>query len=140
MTKSKTNSGDSSQVENAVHDRKQVAQQFLELVVAGNIDDAYRKYVASDGKHHNPFFPAGFPALREAMKENHVQFPNMRLTVKNVIGDGDLVAIHSHIVLRPGETGVAVVHLFRFRGNKIVEIWDCGQPVPADSPNQDGMF
>jgi len=74
------------------------------------------------------------------MKENHVQFPNMRITVKYVIGDGDLVAIHSHIVLRPGETGVAVVHLFRFQGDKIVEMWDCGQPVPADSPNKDGMF
>lgn len=33
-----------------------------------------------------------------------------------------------------------VVHLLRFRGGKIVEIWDCGQPVPADSPNSDGAF
>ncbi len=86
------------------------------------------------------FFPAGFPALRKAMNENHVQFPNKQLTVKNVLGDGDLVAVHSHIVLQPGEIGMATVHLFRFRGDKIVEMWDCGQPVPADSPNKDGVF
>ncbi len=99
-----------------------------------------RSTLTCNGKHHNPFFPAGFPALKKAMIENHVQFPNKQLTVKNVLGDGDLVAVHSHIVLRPGESGIAAVHLFRFQGDRIVEMWDCGQPVPADSPNEDGMF
>ncbi|GEM_PF-2747946 len=43
------------------------------------------------------------------------------------LGDGDLVAVHSHIVLRSGEQGVAAVHLFRFHGDKIMEMWDCGE-------------
>ncbi len=120
--------------------RKQAAVQFLQLVEAGDIDKAYQKYVDMQGKHHNPLFPAGFPALKKAMIENHTQFPNKQLNVKNVLGDGDLVAVHSHIVQRPGEKGVAAVHLFRFQGDKIVEMWDYGQPVPADSPNKDGMF
>ncbi|MBI1743628.1 hypothetical protein HYR54_11280 [Candidatus Acetothermia bacterium] len=76
MTKSDTNSGSTSHGENAVHDRKQVAVKFLQLVVAGQIDEVYRKYVDLRGKHHNPFFPAGFPALQKAMIENHVQFPS----------------------------------------------------------------
>ncbi len=126
--------------ENDIQARKQAAMQFLQLVVAGKIDEAYRKYVDLRGKHHNPFFPAGFPALKKAMIENHNQFPNKQLTVKNVLGDDDLVAVHSHIVLRPGDTGIAAVHLFRFHGDKIVEMWDCGQPLPADSPNKDGAF
>jgi len=119
---------------------KQVAVQFLQLVVVGRIDEAYQKYVDLQGKHHNPFFPAGFPELRKAMTENHIQFPNKQLIIKNVIGDGDLVAVHSHILLCPGETGISAVHLFRFHDYKIVEIWDCNQPVPADSPNKDGIF
>ncbi len=126
--------------ENDIRARKQAAVQFLKIIVAGQIDEAYRRYVDLRGKHHNPFFPAGFPALKKAMIENHAQFPNKQLTVKNVLGDGELVAVHSHIVLRPGETGISAVHLFRFDGNKIVEMWDCGQPVPADSPNKDGAF
>ncbi len=126
--------------DNDTQARKQAAVQFLQLVVAGQIDEAYRRYVDLRGKHHNPFFPAGFPALKKAMIENHAQFPNKHLRVKNVLGDGDLVAVHSHIVLRPGETGISAVHLFRFDGRKIVEMWDCGQPVPADSPNKDGTF
>ncbi len=136
MTKNNT-----PHLENAPHYRKQAAVQFLQLVVAGSIDEAYRKYVDMRGKHHNPFFAAGFHALKKGMIENHVQFPNKQLTVKNVLGDGDLAAVHSHIILRPDETGIAAVHLFRFHDdNKIVEMWDCGQPVPADSPNKDGVF
>ncbi len=120
--------------------RKDTALEFLQLVVAGRIDEAYEKYVDIRGKHHNPYFPAGFPALKKAMKENHIQFPVKQYMVKNVLGDGDLVAVQGHIVLRPGDPGIAAVHLFRFQNDKIVELWDIGQPVPADSPNPDGAF
>ena len=120
--------------------RRQSAVEFLQLVVAGRIDEAYQKHVDLRGKHHNPLFPEGFPALKKAMIENHVQFPNKKLTVKNVLSDGDLVAVHSAIVLLPGETGVAAVHLFRFHRDKIMELWDIGQPIPVDSPNKDGAF
>lgn len=129
---------------NALHsknaDRKQAAVQFLQLVVAGRVDEAYQKHVDLQGKHHNPFFPAGFPALKKAMIENNVQFPGKLLTIKHVLADDDMVAVHSHVVLSQGETGISAVHLFRFHGDKIVEMWDCGQPVPADSPNKDGAF
>ncbi len=119
---------------------KQTAVDFLRLGTAGRVEEAYQKYVDMQGKHHNPFFPAGFASLKKGMIDNHNQFPNKQLTVKHVLGDGDLVAVHSHIVLSPGEQGIATLHLFRFRENKIVELWDFGQPVPADSPNQDGIF
>lgn len=102
---------------------KQTAVQFLKLVIEGRIDEAYQTHIDMKGKHHNPFSPAGFPALRTGMIENHVQFPGKQLAVKNVLGDGDLVAVHSHIVLRPGESGIAAVHLFRFQGDRIVEMW-----------------
>jgi predicted SnoaL-like aldol condensation-catalyzing enzyme len=114
--------------------------QFLQLVAAGRIDDACQKHVDLEGKHHNPFFPAGFSAPKKAMIQNRVQFPNKQLIVNNVLGDGELVAAHYRIVLRPGETGMAAVPLFRFHGDKIVERWDGGQPEPTDPPNEDGAF
>lgn len=126
--------------QNDTEARKQAAVQFLQLVEKGEIERAYQQYVDMRGKHHNPYFPAGFPALKQAMIENQVQFPNKQITVKNVIGDGDLAMVHSHIVPALGAKGVAAVHIFRFEGDRIVELWDCGQPVPDDSPNQDGMF
>jgi predicted SnoaL-like aldol condensation-catalyzing enzyme len=74
------------------------------------------------------------------VQENDTQFPNKKITVHNVLGDGDLVAVHSHLVLKPGETEMIVVHLFRFQNEKIVELWDCGQAIPSDCPNEDGPF
>lgn len=120
--------------------QKMAAVQFLEQVVKGNIDEAYRKFVDMHGKHHNHFFPAGFPSLLKAMKDNHAQFPAKRIAVKNVLADGGLVAVHSELVLATGGDRMTVVHLFRFNGDKIVEMWDCGQQIPADSPNSDGAF
>ncbi len=126
--------------ESGTENHKHAAVQFLKLVVAGHIDEAYQKYVDMKGKHHNPFFPAGFPALQKAMKENHSQFPNKEINVKHVLADGDLVAVHSELVLTPGGDRMSVVHVHRFQGNRIVELWDCGQQVPANSPNKDGAF
>lgn len=122
-------------------DLKERAVHFLQLVTAGKIDEAYQKYVNMDGKHHNLFTPAGLPALRQGMKDNEAQFPHKQFSVKQVIGDGDRVAVYSHLKFRPEDPGMVVIHWFRFdEGGKIVEFWDCGQAIPADSPNKDGAF
>ena len=119
---------------------KQLAAEFLGLVVSGKIDEAYEKYVDMSGKHHNAYYAAGFAVLRDGMKENHKQFPSKQFTIKNVLSDGDFVAVHSYVVLKAGELEIAVVHLFKFANEKIVEMWDVGQRIPKDLPNKDGMF
>ncbi len=125
---------------NDIQGCKNAAVDFLQLAVAGRLDEAYERYVDMRGKHHNPYFQAGFAALKAGMAANHVQFPNEQITVKSVIGEGDRVAVQSHVVHTPGERGFATVHLFRFENGKIVDLWDYGQPIPADSTNADGMF
>jgi predicted SnoaL-like aldol condensation-catalyzing enzyme len=107
-------------------ENKEKAQNFLKLVIAGEIDKAYDKFVDVNGKHHNPYFAAGFPVLKKGMKDNHEQFPDKKLNIKHIIEDGDLVVVH--------------LHLFRFDSGKILEMWDIGQPIQADSPNKDGAF
>ena len=74
------------------------------------------------------------------MEANASQNPDKALDVKRVIAEADLVAVHSHVQQKPGERGAAVVHIFRFENGRIVELWDLGQPVPEESPNQFGMF
>ena len=120
--------------------QSQAAVQFLQLVTAGRIDEAYQRYVDMNGKHHNCYFPAGLPALKKAMIENHKQMPLKKYTVKNVIAGGNMVAVHAHLELKQDDRGMVVVHLCRFEGDKIVEFWDCGQAIPADMPNRDGAF
>ena len=54
--------------------------------------------------------------------------------IKQVIEDADRVAVYSHLKRAQGAK-YAVVHILRFAGDKIVELWDVGQEVPEDSLN-----
>jgi predicted SnoaL-like aldol condensation-catalyzing enzyme len=126
--------------QDGIEENKKLALDFLKMVVAGDIEAAFEKYVDLSGVHHNVYFPKGFPSLKQAMLDNHAQFPVKQFTPKNVLGDGDLVAVHSSIILKADDPGMTVVHLFRFQNGKIVEMWDVGQEIPHDMPNEDGAI
>jgi len=121
-------------------DRKRTAVEFLQLAAKGAARQALEPFFAPGAKHHNAFFPAGMAALAKAMEQNAQANPDKILTVKHVLAEGDLVAVHSHVVMRAGDPGFVVVHLFRFAGDEIAELWDVGQQIPADSPNADGVW
>jgi len=106
----------------------------------GDFRAAYSKFVGSGFRHHNPFFEGSAETLMAGMEENARQNPNKSLEVKHTIAEGSFVAVHSHVRQKPDDPGGAVVHLFRFENGLIVELWDVGQPVPQESPNQHGMF
>lgn len=74
------------------------------------------------------------------MEENARQNPHKTLEVLRALEDGDLVAVHARVQHRPDDRGAALVHVFRFEGDRIAELWDVGQPVPAESVNTNGMF
>ncbi len=119
---------------------KAAAIEFMKLVVDGKFEAAYEQYVDMSGKHHNIYFPAGFPVLKQAMIDDYKQNPNKKLSIKNAIAEGNMVAIHSHLEIAQDNPGISVVHLFRFESGKIVEMWDCIMPLQHDSPNSDGAF
>ena len=119
---------------------KDAAVTFLQMASRGDVREAYAKFVGPGFKHHNPYFEGSAETLMTAMEENARANPNKTLDVKRTIAEGDLVAVHSHVRQKPDELGAAVVHLFRFEQGRIVELWDLGQPVSEESPNQYGMF
>lgn len=119
---------------------KEKAVSFLQMVAAGEVREAYRKHIGQDFRHHNPFYRGDAESLMLAMEENAALNPDKILTVQRVIGEGDLVAVHSHVKQKPEDLGGAVVHIFRFRNDLIVELWDVGQPITEDSPNEHGVF
>ncbi len=70
------------------------------------------------------------------MQENADKFTDKKIEIFRAIEEGDLVAVHSRVSLNPGGPTVAVVHIFRFEGERIAELWDVGQVIPADAVNQ----
>ena len=118
----------------------EIATEFLQLASSGRAHEAFERYVAKDFQHHNAWFPGDGPSLMKAMDDNAKQNPDKELTIHRVVENGDQVATFSHVRHGKGERGAAVVHFFRFEGDRIAELWDVGQEVPADSPNKNGMF
>ncbi|WP_026564906.1 nuclear transport factor 2 family protein [Bacillus sp. UNC41MFS5] len=120
---------------------KEKAVSFLQLVASGKVREAYQTFVHPDFRHHNPYFRGDAESLMIAMEENAALNPNKILEVKLAIQENDKVAVYSHIRQHPEDhLGGAVVHIFRFQDNQIVELWDIGQPIPEDSQNENGMF
>lgn len=119
---------------------KEKAILFLQMAAGGKVQEAYTRFVGPGFKHHNPFFEGSAESLMRGMEGNARQNPNKTLDVKRAIAEGDLVVVHSHVRQNPDDRGGAVVHLFRFENGRIAELWDLGQPIPEESPNQYGMF
>ena len=120
--------------------KKEIAMAFLNLVVSGKIDEGYDLYVAEEFRHHNPYFKGDRQSLLNAMKENAIANPDKIFEIKRTLQDGNLVAVHSHVRQNPGDPGAAVVHIFRFFEDRIVELWDVGMPAPKDNINENGIF
>lgn len=118
---------------------KESAKNFLHLIIAGKFNEAYETYIADDFVHHNAYTKAGRAELKKGMEENHLLFPNKIFEIKRVIEEGDLVAIHSHMKL-DSTKDLAVVHIFRFENDRVVELWDIGQMKPEEQVNEAGIF
>jgi len=76
-----------------------------------------------------------------AMEEASKTSPNKSIDVKQSYQDGDTVITYSQVTRRnPDEPAIAVVHIFRLKDGRIAELWDMGQPILKESPNQNGLF
>ncbi|MFY9619277.1 MAG: nuclear transport factor 2 family protein [Pyrinomonadaceae bacterium] len=119
--------------------RKNIATSFLKNAATGKLDEAYST-VSSNFRHHNPYFPGDAESLKAGMADAHKKFPDTTLDVKHVLEDGDLVAVHSHVQHASNTQPITAVHMFRFAGDEIAELWDVAMEAPQDSPNENGMF
>lgn len=120
--------------------RKEKAISFLRLAASGDVREAYRSYIDSGFRHHNPYFQGDANSLMLAMEENAAKNPHKIFEIKLALEEGDFVTVHSHVKQHSEDLGRAVVHIFRFRDDRIVELWDVGQAIPENSPNDNGMF
>ena len=121
-------------------DRMYRAVSFLKLAASGNVSEAYDNFISPTFHHHNPYFAGDAESLKKGMSEAAAKFPDTTLEVQHIFEEGELVAVHSRGQHGPGEPEISVVHIFRFEGDRIAELWDVGQAAPADSPNKYGMF
>lgn len=121
--------------------KKEIAISFLKMAGAGKVREAYDKFIAPKFIHHNQYFNGDRQSLMIAMEESHQESPNKLVEVKQIFEDGDTVITHSLIKRNDAnEQDIAAVHVFKFENDKVVELWDLGQLLLKDSPNENGAF
>jgi len=116
-----------------------VTKAFDELMVHKDLT-ALDRYWDPGYLQHNPQMQNGVAAAKVGLGGYFASAPQLTVTPKRIIAEGDLVAVHSHYVNYPGDRGSAILDLFRVRNGKIVEHWDIIQAVPETSANGNGMF
>ena len=118
--------------------KKETAELFLKLAGMGQVQEAFDKFISDDFLHHNQYFQGSRQALQKAMEEAHIKSPNKSIEIKHSYNDNDTVITYSLVIKQEGE--IAVIHIFRFNADKIIELWDLGQLIEKDSPNENGLF
>ncbi|MFD3614689.1 nuclear transport factor 2 family protein [Streptomyces sp. NPDC058676] len=119
---------------------KKLVTAFVDQLLVRKDLTAIDTYVGPEYHQHSPNFPDGVAGVKAGAGAYFEQFPQLTITPKRIIAEGDLVAVHSHYVETPGERGRAVIDLFRVRDGKIVEHWDAVQDVPETAANDNTMF
>ncbi|GGA66678.1 polyketide cyclase [Pseudoclavibacter endophyticus] len=122
---------------------KEIVLAFYERYNARDVEGAV-SYLGETYMQHNPWVtdgPEGFRRFVTFLRDN---FPDGRNEVKRVIAEHDIVCLHVHSRRVPGETGRAIMDVFRVdeRG-KIVEHWDVIQAIPDNiypPVNDNGYF
>ncbi len=117
---------------------KEIAILFLKTVGMGAVDKGFSAFVSADFIHHNQYFKGDRQSLIDAMKQDHQNNPNRAIRPQQVLADKDKIVVHS--LVEKVDMQIAVVHIFRFSEDKIVELWDLGQVIEKNSPNQHGLF
>lgn len=101
--------------------------------------DAALKFLGPAYRQHNPQAADGATAFVDFCEGFFASVPALKVEVKRILADGNLVAVHSRFELAPGKE-MAVMDIFRVENGKIVEHWDAMQDVPAKAANSNTMF
>ena len=120
---------------------RQVVTRFMTtLYIDKQVRTAFETWVDPGYIQHNPMAQTGRQAAMDFLEPFFVQHPDIRYSIKRIMADGNLVAVHSHGSFSAEDRGFAVVDILRVEGCKVAEHLDVVQPVPEKAANSNGMF
>jgi predicted SnoaL-like aldol condensation-catalyzing enzyme len=122
---------------------KQVVVDYYTTAFAGDPEKVVADHFGPGYIQHNPDAHDGPEAFSGFVRWLGNEYPNLKLDIKRVIPEGDMVATHSHLDLEPDSSdnpGRALADFFRLEDGKVVEHWDVIQNIPKASANNNEMF
>lgn len=108
------------------------------LMVKRDVVTAMARYFDADLIQHDAEIGDGGHGDEEFLTNRRKLHPEQFLAeeeyhtvVDNLLADGDLIALKSHVYTNPKDPGRVFVDMWRVAGGKFVEHWDVVQPVPG---------
>jgi predicted SnoaL-like aldol condensation-catalyzing enzyme len=128
-------------MDNELENNKRIVREFYELAFnEQKPEEAVAKYMGTYYRQHNPQAGDGAEPFTAYVKDFTQTFPKLRMEIKRLIAEGDLVVVHTHCMRHTGDRGRAIMDIFRLEDGKIVEHWDVIQDVPETTANNNTMF
>ena len=120
---------------------KEVVTRFMtKLYIDKQPRAAFETWVEPGYIQHNPLAKSGRDAASAFLEPFFQSHPEASYSIKRIIADGNLVAVHSHAKFTADDRGLAIIDILRVDHCKVAEHWDVAQPVPEKSANTNGMF
>lgn len=123
-----------------LEDNKKTVIAFYDAAINRKDFAAAAVYIGSQYRQHSPNAADGPEGLKVFIDSLIAKFPRQRGEVKQIIAEGDRVALHIHSTRGDGTPGRAIVDIFRLQNGKVVEHWDVIQNIPEQADNSNGMF
>ena len=119
---------------------KRNAINFYKMAYVGEPRKAVELYVGGEYIQHNPLVGDGKEPFIAYFERMGREYPGKSIEFVRAIGEGDLVALHTHQVW-PGDDEYVTMDFFRFDDEgKIVEHWDAMQQIPESTENGNTMY
>lgn len=123
-----------------IQENKKNAIAFYKMAYEGNSQKAVDLYIGQEYKQHNPDVADGLDGFIKYFDRMQKEYPEKSIEFVRCIGEGDLVALHTHQVW-PGNEEYVTMDFLRFDAKgKICEHWDAIQKVPKESANPNPMY
>jgi predicted ester cyclase len=106
-----------------VEDNKVVARRMFAALQAHDLDTAVACVAEDFVSHGHPL--RGRAELRERLARNHAAFPDLRLDIQDLFGEGDRLVVRMawRGAGAPGANGGSVIEILRFVDGIIAESW-----------------
>lgn len=123
-----------------IQQNKDNAIAFYQMAYSGNPQKAVSLFVGDEYIQHNPDVADGKEGFIEYFEKMQKEYPAKSVAFVRCIGEGDLVALHTHQIW-PGNEEYITMDFFRFDTHgKICEHWDSIQKIPQTAKHNNKMY
>lgn len=116
---------------------KALVRKFFQTIFVEHKVDEGLELLADNYIQHNQMVPGGKEPMREAFKKG---LDTVTTEIKQIIAEGDRVAVQHHFSFDPATPGLHVIDIFRIENGKLAEHWDVMSPIPENPPFPKPIF